>query len=63
MRDRRLQRVYVMVRALVDLLAKATEEAESLSDQELAEDLHAVLWRLRKVLEGIGERGQRYRRL
>ena len=63
MQDLKLQRVHGMLRSIVTFLAKAIEEAESFRDQDLADDLQEIQWRLQRVIERIGDRGQKYRRL
>jgi hypothetical protein len=61
-RDLKLQRVHGMLRSILTFLAKAIEEAESFRDQALAEDLQEIQWRLMRVCERIGDRGQTYKR-
>lgn len=63
MQDRRLQRVDRQLASVISVTTAAANEAESLNDQALADDLHKVLVELKKIHAGIGERGQRYRRL
>jgi hypothetical protein len=43
------------------LLTSVTHRAEKLSDQALAEDLHNVLWEIKRVRAGISPRGAKYR--
>lgn len=62
MQDRRMQRIQRQLGSVVVVLQAAANEAESLTSQNLAEDLHRQLAELREIQGRIGDRGQTYRR-
>lgn len=63
MQDIRLTRIERQIASSLTVLMAATTEAESLKDQRLADDLHKVIFETKRILHGIGPRGQSYKPL
>lgn len=63
MQDNLIIRIDRSVLSILTVLVKVCAEAEQLKDQELAEDLWDAYHALKKIQQGIGPRGQTYRRL
>lgn len=63
MKDMSLQAVDRTVLSVISVLTAAVHRAETLTNQDLADDLHEVLAALKRISSGIGERGQAYKRL
>jgi pyridoxal/pyridoxine/pyridoxamine kinase len=61
--DRRLVRIDKQLASGISIVTASAHEAESLTDQTLANDLHEALAMLRKIHNAIGFTGQRYRGL
>jgi hypothetical protein len=63
MQDMSIQAVDRTLLSVISVLASAVARAESLSNQQLADDLHALLAEAKRISGGIGSRGQAYKPL
>lgn len=63
MQDYSLAAVDRTVASCISVLGAAVKRAETMTDQELAEDLYDVLAMLKRISSGIGTRGQKYKPL
>jgi hypothetical protein len=63
MQDKRITRIDRQLASVVVVITAAAHEAESLLDQRLADDLHEALAAVKRIHNGIGQRGQLYKPL
>ena len=61
MQDMNLAAVDRTVNSVISVLGAAIKRAETMSNQQLADDLHEVLRALKRISGGIGSRGQAYK--
>jgi len=61
MKDQKLQAAERTLASCLVVLSKACERAEEMTDQALADDMHALMTQMKAILAGIGSRGQRYK--
>lgn len=63
MQDRRIARIDRQLGSVIVVLNAAASEAESLSDQALADDLHKQLYALKRIHAAIPQNGRKYKPL
>jgi hypothetical protein len=61
--DLTIQAVDRSLTSTISVLASVIVRAEHLKDQQLADDLHALLREMKRISGGIGSRGQAYKPL
>lgn len=61
MQDQKLAGVERTLTSALVVISSATQRAESLRDQALADDLHDLQLRMKAIVAGIGSHGQAYK--